>query len=81
MRLRVDVKQEDINNGKAKKGRHCPIALAVKREYPHAPSVVVGPKTIHIGGLCGNLSKRAQDFITAFDRGNGVKPSLFFVSA
>ena len=77
MRLRVNVKQEDIDKGVKKKGRLCPIALAVKREHPLA-STVVGPKTIHIAGLCGNLSQKAQKFVKSFDRGDSVKPSVFY---
>jgi hypothetical protein len=44
-RLHVKVTKEDIENGTPWMSMQCPIALAVKREYPKA-KVLIAPGTI-----------------------------------
>jgi hypothetical protein len=82
MRLRIT--QRDIKRGTRSRADTCPIALALKREFPKlAPRVLpyrvyvyqfndpLHTKTLKYAAI---LSKRAQKFIEDFDENRKVQP-------
>ena len=78
-RFMVKVTQKHIDQGEKASCPKCPIALALQdRGFPNAE---VGSWTWHLGGWNlgrgGNLSRRATDFVAAFDTGRSVTPTTF----
>lgn len=84
-RVRVEVTQKDIDEGRANV-RHikafggcvadeCPVALALNREV-HAFSSVT-PAHIRFGKVEIKSPTSVQRFISKFDRNNEVKPFTF----
>lgn len=83
MGLTVRVTKADITNGVRKNPYACPIALAIRRQLSLSGHEV-------LAGVCGILvfrhgrlsmtlstTKRAAEFIFAFDRRKPVKPATF----
>lgn len=82
-RIRVTITEEDIQDGEAGDGAHCPIATALRRQYPqHEPFVTYYDATLTAPGSmldCYWLSRRARRFAVAFDQGRPVQPSAFIL--
>lgn len=86
MKIRIRVRKSDINNGKRYSSYSCPIALAVKRCW--RKDIIVG--TIAIYKNSGNIYGRNKVLclnsvsvsrkITAFDRGELLKPFSFIIN-
>lgn len=60
--MKLQITQEDIDNGEQCNSCECPIALAVKRTYPEAAAVIVGAHEVEI-------------FLTECDVAMGRKPT------
>lgn len=83
-KLRVEVTQEDIDNGVIASPQNCPIALAVKRELTaqgyHYLGIIVGNMQVQVlyDAYCPvaryNLPVEAYNFILAFDNKGTVEP-------
>ncbi len=74
--LEVEVTDNDIYFGNSGKSYSCPIALAILRTHPGA----VVQADVEITSIDGDLyetSRRAADFMDAFDCGRNVRPSRF----
>lgn len=73
----IEVTQEDINKGEREGGFHCPIARAAHRAgFPDAYVAEREWCPIDLGPAVP-LSKRARDFVAAFDAGRPVHPDRF----
>jgi hypothetical protein len=77
--MRVEVTQDDIDNGKRMDGAYCPIALALRRltgkrcsvsAYRAGINYAFGPDHFH-------LPKEAQQFVLDFDDDRPVVPLSF----
>lgn len=79
--MKIEVTQEDINNGKQGNATACPIALAATRAFK--VSVLVGYSLLIVGevwrGRTYKLSPAAYDFRRSFDVGEPVQPFTFEV--
>lgn len=68
--IEVEVTQDDIENGVARDCNRCPIALALRRQFPHCLNVVDN-ETVSIlfpyEELIYQLPNEAQVFIERFD--------------
>ena len=77
---RIVVTQDDINAGKPRVPSSCPIALAVRRQYPEVEAVKVGPNEgiIVTGPNCRTITTELlddeRDWVRRFDRGEKVVP-------
>lgn len=65
--------RQDIANGRKNCHSMCPIALALKRNFPHQ-KVLVGIEWLQVGPKDYRCDRKAKDFIYSFDRGEEVKP-------
>lgn len=68
----LNVTKDDIKNGKRGDGNFCPIALALKREFPNAIKMSVGTWLIvrSPGSICeARPSVQAVLFMRDFDKG------------
>lgn len=74
--MRIDVTQDDINNGRPRTSQHCPIARAIKRQL-NCSNIAVGPTEIEIGSDSYKTPDEAYFFIRLFDRHFNVKPFSF----
>jgi len=87
-RIRVDVTQSNIVNGKRGEETSCPIALAMIDSGFSSPSVEneVGEALDQFGNeVSFDLSKGAQEFISDFDLsasypGTAVYPRVFYLT-
>lgn len=81
--LRVEVLDIDIQQGIPAVPNHCPIALAVKREYPYLEDVAVDSLDITAYDKVANLEYEwtlpamAETFVENFDLGLAVEPFGF----
>lgn len=81
MRVEISVTAEDIADGRRGSCTKCPIALAIRRLFPDAGSILTGPN--HLRMLCRSRGWQActppiaVGFIEAFDRGLPVEPFTF----
>lgn len=73
----VKVTTKDIMEGKPGYSSFCPIALALKRQFPKQRICVAA--RINIGNYRRDLPPKADDFILDFDHGNRVYPFQFTV--
>jgi hypothetical protein len=77
MIYKIDVTQEDIDNGRRQSCHTCPIALAASRVIPKFYSVSY--HSIYRVGENIDLPFVAQQFILSFDSGGSPKPLSFEV--
>ena len=86
MEIIVNVTEKDIEQGRKRNCRHCPIALAIRRKFPGDSTVVrVDRKIAFIwptGGsyFATDLPRAARDFVVDFDSGRVVSPFTFNLS-
>jgi hypothetical protein len=78
----IKVTQEDINKGCVKDASNCPIALAIRREFPEDDHVTVDTWRIRVYDGSGrytthNTPMIAKIFITRFDSHLHVEPFEF----
>lgn len=66
--IQLTVEMEDVVDGKVGDPCGCPIALALKRQFPEA-KVHVGGQNCSVGDNMYHLSSDAQDFVRDFDLG------------
>ena len=73
--------QEDIEKGEKCNAETCPMALAIKREFPESDAVYVRRRKVVIENghslkvyRAGSRNGIAQRFIDRFDNGDPVKP-------
>jgi len=89
MKKLIQVTEEDIVAGLPNFAEKCPIARALKREFPSAFVIWVGYSGSlslptakidieHQPRLISRLGTRASKFIKRFDRGKTVKPFKFW---
>lgn len=74
--MKVKVTQKDIDNGKAKDCRTCPIAQAIRRTNPNKV-IIVDRDIIYIDKKLYSTPQKASTFINLFDDGDKVKPIDF----
>ena len=74
--IRVTVTQDDIDCGTPQDNHSCPIALALTRLFPDV-KINVGAQIAEIDWTSYQISKRAQEFIDAFDADEIVSPATF----
>lgn len=87
-RIRVVVTQEDIDLGKPGQGDQCALGRAVQRIFPaaHVTRIEIQPSGLR-SFLFGPppdaipLTKTAKRFISRFDDGKPVKPTVFVFQA
>jgi hypothetical protein len=82
MKIKIEVTEDDILNGKKGSGCFCPIARAVKRKLIPATYVRVTKHDLvtdysEIFPASASLPNTAQSFIQAFDAGHKVEPFDF----
>lgn len=85
-KIKINVTQDDIEQGKRNCGNHCAIARAVKREIEELVPYDVTPEigglfgdfyVSHVGSFDVKLTRKAAKFIRDFDNGRPVKPFSF----
>lgn len=62
----INVTKENIERGVSGSSKNCPVAIALKQNFPYA-NISVGAKTALIGGLSVQLPDEAVDFIEEVD--------------
>lgn len=78
--MKITVTQEHINNGSRFNTNKCPIALAVREQFPKAHRIVVGSKDIYVERWFlrhYKLPEVATVFIYNFDNIIPVQPIEF----
>lgn len=68
--IEVEVTQDDIENGVARDCNRCPIALALRRQFPNCPNIVDNERVAILfptEELYYNLPSEAKVFISYFD--------------
>jgi phage/plasmid primase-like uncharacterized protein len=75
---RIFVTQADIDAGVRLDEHHCPIARALRREFPASQLIVVEDDSLAVEyadiKMYGNLSAYAKKFVANFDDGMQVFP-------
>lgn len=78
---KISVTQEDIDTGVKKSCWKCPVALAIRREFPLAKDVEVGGTSysFQLGNreYSGTLPESASDFIRKYDYDSKMLPGPF----
>lgn len=77
--MKIEVTQDDINNGQRSRCRFCPVALAIQRTFPDQ-LVTVGNEAAEIGMCFITFPTNASEFISAFDKGLKVQPFTFEIN-
>lgn len=71
MEIQIDVTQDDIDSGRRRGSRSCPIARAARRALPTGVIVKVGTFSVEIRSVSGIAEwenpKAVRGFIAAFD--------------
>ena len=77
--VRVQVTQQDIDDGKAGEAYRCPVALAARRAFPRQHVRVYAPciMLIESGYPTFDLPSEARRFVDRFDGGVHVEPFEF----
>jgi hypothetical protein len=84
--VEVDVTHNDIEQGVKGDCHHCPIALALRRHFPSAPSLYVLYMASYIkpseteNFLVGKLPDKAERFVKDYDAGKSRRPFRFELS-
>lgn len=73
---KIEVTQEDIEQGVALSPYGCPVACAVKRQFPDV-FVSVCNTSIWVGPMCFKANDDISDFISEFDCGGPSKCKPF----
>lgn len=73
--MKIDVTQEDIDNGCPESYFRCPVALAISKIGEECISV--GHVAIFIGGKVFRTPSEVKYFISLFDKNEKVKPFSF----
>ena len=75
--MHVKVLQHHIDRGERGNAFHCPIAQALREQFPDVEKVSVG-SVIYVGeNKVGGTPQDAAEWICAFDRGKHVEPFEF----
>jgi len=69
----IHISEEDIQKGLAKSLTHCPIALSIRRQYPHLWVHVLSPY-LEIGSTILHFPESIRQFIRDFDQNLPVQP-------
>lgn len=84
MRKKIKVTRKFISQGSPCSSANCPIALAIKNKLGLAVTVGIDSAEIFPKnkgkGYRFSLSKRAEQFISDFDKLKSVKPFAFFIT-
>ena len=75
--MRIDVTEEDIQEGVKCDCDACPIARAVRRATGDQTLSVMGYGVYRGAMLIGRFPKKATDFVISFDSDDSVKPFSF----
>lgn len=78
--LIIAVTKDDILQGVRRDGQYCPIARSLRRRYPDS-KIEVDCELIQIDDERIPVTGKIEDFIDAFDEGQPVTPTAFFVDA
>lgn len=80
----VSIEQKHIDAGEIYSAYECPIALAVRDQYPDFQSVTVTPDDLYIGislkhgtSEMFDMPDEASAFVRDFDKGKAVQPFTF----
>lgn len=73
----IKVDTEAIKAGRPGEPAWCPIAIAIRREFPHGTTVWVDGYEIQVGREFRKLPEPAYEFILKFDRHRPVEPWEF----
>lgn len=75
--IKIEVTQQDIDNGKRASCFYCPIALVCTRTFKEL--CLIGESYLGFirGGKKYPLPQNARQFVTDFDHGRPVKPFTF----
>ena len=77
MKIRIDVTEDDIKNGRRGHGEKCPVALACQRvNVKNFSSVEFGAVSFNDGKMISH-SCEVQEFVQRFDSGKEVQPFSF----
>jgi hypothetical protein len=79
MKIKIEVTQDDIDQGCRWSANHCPIARAVAQRF-HSTQVGVNRTWIRVGSITFKTPLRAVRFIKRFDGKNLVKPFKFNIT-
>lgn len=89
--IKVEVTQNDIEQGEACVGGYCPIALALRRVCPKFDNIHVGDrvvefykgygKYIHLDELTAvyKMPESGKKFVRKFDYGRSVEPFTLYL--
>lgn len=69
----IHISEQDIQQGIKKSLTHCPIALSIRRQYPHVWVHVLSPY-LEINSTVLHFDKSTRQFIIDFDQGKSVQP-------
>lgn len=73
--MKLNITEKHIDSGRKGNCAHCPIALAVKEQFPGFDDVQVYSFEIYVGRniflFTNECKERAKDFILAFDGERG----------
>lgn len=75
--MKLIVEMRDIINGQASSCGNCPIALAIKRQFPESKEISVRNFTVEVDEKVFWLPYEACRFIRHFDAGWLVDPQEF----
>lgn len=79
MKIKIHVLKKDIQKGKQATLSRCPIALAIRRQFP-GKTIAVGYGFVLIGHKVFELPPKAKKFLSKFDNSKAVKPFNFFIN-
>lgn len=74
----VRVSALDVFLGEARNPRTCPLALALRRKCKTSDVRVRGDR-VYIAGKKRSVSRSGRKFQAHFDRGDQVKPGLYWI--
>lgn len=80
-KIKISVSQEDIDNGTPGDETCCPIALAVKRQYPEYNEVSVEIDVLFLDDINYLMPIEASNFVDDFDEGKSVAPLEFEIDS
>lgn len=77
--MKIIVTKQNIKDGIKGDSRNCPVALAIKKEYPIC-DVSAAEDYIYLGDYEYKVPRSVQRFITKFDKvKSSVKPFCFIL--
>ena len=75
--MKIEVTQDDIDEGVQGSMSLCPIARALKRHFPEGSSIRVGGGRAFVDGVVYQLPHEARIFVKLFDIGWTSSPFAF----